>query len=81
MIQIETTIPEDGNLVISLPQSLWGKTVKLAVKETEKPAKTEQSPPDLSWFIGCLAGRYIDMNSIREEEDSMPDVRYFDNTR
>jgi hypothetical protein len=66
-LQLQAIVPEDGNLSVSLPMSLRGKTVKLNVVETEPQDK--QPPPSIDFLWGALKGMDIRTDDIRDEGD------------
>ena len=79
--QIQTFIPQDGNLSITLPEHLRGADVELLIskKETSKPFRLgkEEYLDLVNSYRGTLHS--VDYSDLRDETE--PNVRYFDKTQ
>ncbi|GHU05660.1 hypothetical protein FACS1894158_09190 [Betaproteobacteria bacterium] len=65
-IQLETRVPDSGNVSIAVPQTLWGKNVTFNVSMEETTAR-KKTTVDIREFFGTLPP--VDTSDIRDEED------------
>jgi hypothetical protein len=65
-IQLETLVPDNGNVSIAVPQTLWGKNVTFNVS-MEEITERKKISVDIRDFFGTL--HPVDMSDIRDEED------------
>jgi hypothetical protein len=65
-IQLETRVPDSGNVSIAVPQTLWGKNVTFNVS-MEEITERKKTIVDIRDFFGTLPP--VDMSDIRDEED------------